>query len=146
MFTGKSCKLFQVLLMVIFLSGCAKVAHLDQLLTIKAYSDNKDLQEKFILQQNQNFKKLLAAVKDGTLEPGTTHRVILKEFGAPILSRLTAADGKDLDVWLYRYATEYFNSEKVYLYFDQEGKLVKWDLVTPSPKEKSSGETQNKES
>ena len=57
----------RILLSVILLfslTGCAKIAHLPQLLTLKAIGDNKELQKQYVKRENQNFEKLLEAVKN----------------------------------------------------------------------------------
>ncbi len=110
------------------LTGCAKLEHLDQLLIIKDYSASKDLQRKEVNTQNKNFEKLLASLQEGNFSQRFSNKKKIKEeFGAPVISRGEERNGKEYEVWLYRYPTRYNDSPKVYFYFDQEGQLK--DLV-----------------
>ena len=111
-----------VLLMT--LTGCAKLEHLDQLLTIKDYSENKEWQQEQVDEGNKNFDKLLASLAEGNFSQRFPNKKKIKaEFGAPVISRGEERNGKEYEVWLYRYPTRYNDSPKVYFYFDQEGQL-----------------------
>ena len=116
------------------LCGCAKLAHLQQLLTIKAYSDNKDMQEQFVLKQNERFDKLLEIAQQQGLEGYPTKTSFLKEFGPPVFTRKIIRQNKPLEEWLYRHATEYWDGAKVYLYFDDKDHLEDWEYVVPPKK------------
>lgn len=121
--------LITICLILVPLSGCSKIAHLDQLLRLKGYSDNKDQQEDFVKSQNQNFEKLLTAVRQNDVARYQDKRGVLKAFGTPVFSRYLVINGRSYEVWLYRYTTQFFGSEKVYLYFDLKGKLHSYDYT-----------------
>jgi len=73
---------------------------------------------------------LLDIVKSGELiNQCENKKDVVKKFGEPIYVKDVSKDGKEMKAWLYRYATRYFNSEKVYLYFDLEGKLLESEHV-----------------
>ncbi len=128
---------------LIIFSGCAKLAHLEQLLTLKAVSDNRDYQAQYVEEQNKKFEALLAAVKNNSLLENYPHKkMIVKNFGEPVFSREVEHKGQSLELWLYRYATQYFGSEKVYLYFDETGKLL--DFGHFIPPENQTAQNQNK--
>ncbi len=117
---------------VIFLTaGCAKVAHMDQLLTLKSYSDNKEAQEKFVAAQDRNFEKLLEHLTGQEGLRLETRRQVTRKFGPPVFVRTVFQKGRHNELWLYRRAVGYFDVEKVYLTFDGEGRLVRWDHVRP---------------
>ena len=129
-------------LILSYLPGCAKLAHLEQLLTLKAVSDNRDAQKKFVEEQNKRFEELLEIVKKDSLRNYPDKKSILKNFGEPVFTRDIVRHGQPLELWLYRYATKYFGSEKVYLYFDETGKLV--DFGHFIPPENQTAQNQNK--
>ena len=114
-------------LLVLSLTGCAKLAHMQELLRLKDYSDNKEVQAKYVKEQDRKFEQLLAAVRESKIESYQNKKNFLAEFGNPVFSRQVTHAGKTMDMWLYRYTTKYFSSEKVYLYFDQAGKLQDWE-------------------
>lgn len=122
-----------ILSVIFLLSGCAKIAHLEQLLTIKAVSDNRDQQALFVEAQNQNFEKLLATVKSNQADPLVTIKVFTRDYGQPVFRRPAACGEQTCEEWLYRRATEYFNGEKVYVFFDLSGHLHHWDYFVPTP-------------
>lgn len=113
----------------LFLVGCAKLAHLQQLLTLKAYSQNKDLQAEHVNAQDERFEELLEVVKTDSLDQYPDKRSFLKAFGDPIFLKKVVREDTPLDLWLYRYAAQLKGSEKVYLYFDESGKLHDWKHV-----------------
>ena len=118
------------ILLVFLLSGCAKLAHMQELLVLKRYSENKDVQARYVDEQDQKFKELLNVVQNGEIEEYATQKKIQRFFGDPVFVKKITKDEKDLELWLYRYAVRYFDSPKVYLYFD-EGKLYDWERYAP---------------
>ena len=69
-------------------------------------------------------------VQNGEIEEYATQKKIQRFFGDPVFVKKITKDEKDLELWLYRYAVRYFDSPKVYLYFD-EGKLYDWERYAP---------------
>jgi len=116
------------------LQGCAKVAHLQELLTLKAASDNGEEQKQFVVAQDKRFESLLEKVKNNQLGEYTNRKSIYRAFGEPIFVKEIQRDGQLQEQWLYRYATKFFDSPKVYLYFDPAGKLIDWQYVEPPDK------------
>jgi len=104
-------------------TGCAKVANLNELLTLKGVADSQTAMAKDVEATNKRFDALVAAVKSGAIEKYATQEKVKKQFGVPILEDQRVTDTETVHVWMYRNATEFFGSDKVYLYFDQSGKL-----------------------
>ena len=115
---------------VFFLSGCSAVSHLDELLTLKAVGNEQTQMDNQVERQNKLFKILVEAVQKETFPQNYPTKVkIVKKFGEPIFSRPEKKNDQDLELCLYRKATEYFDSDKVYLYFDSSGNLVSREYV-----------------
>ena len=111
-------------------AGCAKLAHLQELLTLQGFSQDRDGQDLYTERQNENFEKLLAVAKNNSLGQFSSRRSILRAFGKPILkSRVLRDDGQTQERWLYRYPARPFGSPKVYVYFDKKGKLIEWQYL-----------------
>lgn len=104
--------------------GCAKVQHLDQLLTLKGLADEQAMLGRYVEAQDQKFELMIEEVKAGTLDQYLNKRKILKVFGDPIYIKHVSKNDRELESWLYRYSTEFFDSEKIYLYFDSDNNLV----------------------
>ncbi|MFA5088561.1 MAG: hypothetical protein WC552_05955, partial [Candidatus Omnitrophota bacterium] len=105
---------------VVLTGGCAKLTHLPQLLTIQAISDNKDLQTEYVRRQDESFERLREAVKNGSVARYPDQQSFLRDFGEPIFAKEITRNGQSFSKWLYRYSVRCFNSEKIYLYFDQD--------------------------
>ncbi|MBI5415471.1 MAG: hypothetical protein HZA29_01515 [Candidatus Omnitrophica bacterium] len=115
-------RIFLLMFIVVLLTGCAKLQYMDQLLTLKAVSDEQTQMGKEIERQDARFERLVAAVEEGSIGKYKDQKSVQHSFGDPVY--VTQADG--LDVWVYRYAAQFFDSPKVYLYWDQSGQLVQW--------------------
>lgn len=127
--TGWMRKIIMIVLGCAAISGCAKVSHMDQLLTLKGMADEQAGLNRYVEEQNANFDRLLAEVKAGTLEQYGNKREIRRIFGEPIFARSDAESEQKTETWLYRYATQYFGADKVYLYFDSDGVLVRTEYI-----------------
>ncbi len=122
-------KRFSMLVVILLFScGCAKLSHLQELLTLKGLSDNQDDLNRYVEKQDKKFDQLLAVVKAWRLNEFSDKKSFLKEFGDPVLTKKL---DNGTEQWLYRYTAKLFGSEKVYLYFDNSGKFVDYKHVTP---------------
>ena len=114
-----------ILLGGIFASGgCAKLEHMDQLLTLQDLSREKDRMDTYVEAHDKRFKALVEAYQNQTLGRYKNKNRILRKFGEPVYKDQVDKEGRSLDLWVYRYAVKYIDSDKVYLYFDAKGDLV----------------------
>jgi len=97
---------------------------MDQLLTLKNLADEQGQLNDYIKEQDQKFERLVDEIRMGQLDHYADKSEIVKVFGDPIYVRTVVKNGQELESWLYRYSTEFFGAEKVYLYFDRSGELV----------------------
>lgn len=115
-----------LLIFLLLFCGCAKLANLQELLTLKDYSDAGEQTDKYIEKQNKCFESLITAVSDNSIKQFMTKRAVVKKFGPPILREPAVVNNQDAERWLYRYPVKFMNSDKVYLYFDVKDDLVEW--------------------
>jgi len=121
-----------LLLLVLFFSGCAQaqmLPHLDEAMALRSFGAEKDRQHKYVRNADAQFDKLLAAVQSGDIKKYGTKENIVKAFGEPILTRDIVIDGLPSTYCLYRYAIASKAKQRVYLYFDNKGLLVKWEQI-----------------
>ena len=111
---------------LLLLAGCAKLQHMDQLLTLKAVSDEQGQMGKEIKHQDAKFERLVAEVREGSISKYKSQKNVTRQFGAPVFIEKIAENGRPLEVWVYRYAAQFFDSPKVYLYWNKSGELVQW--------------------
>jgi hypothetical protein len=126
------CPVIFVFVSFLLCSGCSVLKHKDQLLTLRAYSRNKEEKDAWVADQDRRFELLLEKVRAGEVVTGTPQTWFLDLFGEPVLRRDAAKDGQREERWLYRYATRFFESPKVYLSFDAKGRLWVMEYI-PSP-------------
>lgn len=105
--------------------GCAKLAHMDELLTLQSLSDNQDAQKRYLEKEEQKFQNLLADVREEKLYTGQSKFNIISTYGKPILVSEVKDDPLIKEELMYRHPGQLFGSEKVFLYFDQRHRLVK---------------------
>jgi len=104
------------------LSGCTIVKHLDQLQMMAAFSRDKNEQHSLIENTDKNYDALAAVVASGKLKEYPDQTAILLNFKEPI----TKTDMNDGTVrWLYRHSIPQKAKDKIYLFFDAKGKLIK---------------------
>ena len=116
-------------LMLLCLSGCAPLEHLDQLAVMGEYSREKDNQCRLVASINDHYDALTRAIAQGSISYYKDKSSFVNAFGGPILKR----DWNDgAQQWLYRYAILSTAHDKVYVYFDNHNHLVKWEKV-PCP-------------
>jgi len=107
--------------------GCAVAQYAEQIRTLQAVDASQQDISKFIKRQERLFHLLLEDVKGGRLKPGITKKYVINTYSNPVLSReITGALGTEEEL-LYRHPTQYFSSDKIYLYFDSSGKLMRWE-------------------
>ncbi len=127
-------KLLFILPLVIAVSGCAKLAHISELLTLKGVSDEQKRNDNLVKAYDTKFFKLLEAQKNNQLT-NETKKSILAKYVKPIYTETVELDGQPVDRWIYRQYVKYFYTDQVHLYFDADGKLIKSEYVPAPQKE-----------
>ena len=122
-----------ILLIFVFLifgiSGCTVVSNLDQITTLQGYSSEKEAQHKDVKIVKVHYDALTKAIDQGQINDFKDQASFIHAFGDPILKKeMNDGTGR----WLYRYAIFRLAKDKVYVYFDRDGKLVKWEKMACS--------------
>jgi hypothetical protein len=116
-----------LILMVLGLSGCTILENLDELEVMGQYSRESDDQHRLVKTINDHYDALTKAIAQGHMSDYKDEVSFVHSFGAPILKKDLSGGGQR---WLYRYAIYRFAKDKVYVYFDHNGQLVKWEKVS----------------
>lgn len=112
------------------MTGCTQVKqlqNLDPLLTLKDFSDEKDEQAKWVEGELVKFHKLIASIDDGSIKKYTTQESIRQEFGEPVVIDHLREKDTTLERWLYRHPIQKLATERVYFYFDTDGRFVRFE-------------------
>ena len=111
-------------LILFSVSGCFFLP--ESLKTLKSIGDSQDEISAYLAKQLKLFNQLLVDLKNEAIEPGISKKRFIRIYGEPILSK-EVSEPSGGTILLYRHPTEYFKSDRVYLYFDQKEKLVRWE-------------------
>jgi hypothetical protein len=128
-------KLFCLFLILVLFPGCAKLTHMNELMTLKDLSEEQDAQQRYVAGRNEQFARLLKEMKEQGLEHYKDQRGIVRAFGEPVFKDEVPRNGEIFSRWLYRGQTDYFNPEKAYLYFNPHGQLAAWEYIPPPGQE-----------
>ncbi len=112
-------------LMLLVCSGCSIIGHLDQLSTMGEFAREKSDEKKIIDQAKSNYDALVVAINTNQMNSYANQVDIRNKFGDPITIKDIEVNGKKQQQWMYRYALIREAKDKVYLYFDDQGKLIK---------------------
>jgi hypothetical protein len=124
-------RIFLIFVSVFFLFGCTIIKYKDELLTLKRLGADQAKQEQFLIQQEKKFQLLLSDIKKGVLKKSFSRREILSRYGEPISMKKIENDFNISEQFVYRHPEQFFGSEKVYLFFDKNSKLIKWLYQPP---------------
>ena len=94
--------------------------------TLKSVGDSQDEISAYLAKQLRLFNQLLIDLDDEAIEPGISKERFMRIYGEPILSK-EVSEPSGGTMFLYRHPTEYFTSDRVYFYFDQEENLSNWE-------------------
>lgn len=111
-----------LLFLLVVVGGCAKF---QALMTLKSVGDSQSEIERYLAKQEKLFNNLVRDVKENALRPGISKSQFLKTYGEPIIVSRQQSLAQQERLF-YRHPTEYFTSDRVYVYFD-DGKLVRWE-------------------
>ncbi len=114
------------LLSLVCIYGCISREEIRGLKTLSRYSKSQEGNEKFVEVQEEKFENLLDDYKNDRLKKGLSQRYIFRNYGEPVSSRMVEDDPLIKERLVYRYPMEFFGSEKMYLFFDEDKKLIDW--------------------
>jgi hypothetical protein len=104
----------------IFLTACAKAP---ALMTLRRLGKNQAHIERYLDKQEAQFQKLIEDLKAQKLEKGISKSSFERLYGQPIIDRQWQERGRES---IYRHPTNYFTSDKLYVYFDHTRSLSHW--------------------
>ena len=119
-----------------FSCGMEVMEHREELGTLKEQSGDEDQKGKIAKEHDAAFKKIEAALIAKEIKTGISSKQIQSRYGSPS----TSSPEGDGQRWLYRSLKGGFlNRPWVFLYFDKNGLLLRWDCGhTPACPEFSS--------
>ncbi len=116
-----------LLLVLLGLSGCTIISNLDEISTLRDYSREKEGQHHLVKSINDHYDVLTKVIAKGHISEYKDEASFVYSFGEPILKKDLSDGGQR---WLYRYAIYKFAKDKVYVYFDRDGRMIKWEKLS----------------
>lgn len=120
-----------ILCVAVIFSGCAKLQHLDQLLTLKSVADEQGRMDKFVTDYDGRVEQLFREIKQGNIKK-YNKTSILKSFHEAIEEKTLERDGKKVEIWMYRYSVKYFDSPRAEITFDDKGEIIDAVIIDPT--------------
>ncbi|MGE0267976.1 MAG: hypothetical protein AB7S78_05935 [Candidatus Omnitrophota bacterium] len=120
-------KRFTIVIAVV-LTGCAKLGHMPQLITLKKLSDDQTVTDQYVDGQEERFKRMRQEMDAGSFGRYTDKNQILAEFGEPVFIKVPEQGSGNAEMWMYRRPVNYSDSDKVFIYFDGKGQLLSYKL------------------
>lgn len=121
-----------LLFAAVMLGGCTQIQmlpYLDQVLRLQELGREKDNQHKYVEGVDARFDKLQAQVKSGEVKKYKAEKDVVKAFGPPVLSGSVEQEGRTLKKSLYRYAIFSKGPHKVYVYYDERGRVERFESL-----------------
>lgn len=81
----------------------------------------------YVKSQREGFLRLRQDILGEKLSAGISKQEITTQYGEPICCFPTA-ENKQKQECLYRLPLEFFSTNKIYLYFDKDNRLISWIL------------------
>ena len=107
----------------LLLSGCALSQHSEELGTLLSQSREEALKERDLNLEDAHYQKVLSGIQKGQIKPGLSQDEIVKKIGKPVV----VLNEGGAEEWLYKARNpSWFKADKIYLFFDPEGRLVRW--------------------
>lgn len=119
------------------LAGCTQLKqlqHLDPLLTLKDFSDEREGQAQWVEEKTKKFEELLAAVQEGSISKTETKESLSERFEQPIVIDHVNDQGYPVERWLYRHPIQKLAADRVYFYFNADGRFLRFERVPPAEK------------
>ena len=114
------------------IAGCsAPVRQVSTLNMLAGLGRDDKLKQQAVDLETVNFKRVKRSIETGRIEPGISKRAAISRFGQPIL----VFSEEEPERWAYKPANAgWVGGEKIYLYFDAQGNLSKWEYIEADSK------------
>ena len=118
--------------LIFILQGCCLMPEYAPLMNLKNLEDNRAQMNKDIKEKESLYKKLELDLKDNRLKRGISRQKIILRYSEPVFSRPVESSLGAGEALIYCHPTAYFSSDMIYLYLDDKGNLVSWE-IKPAP-------------
>jgi hypothetical protein len=97
--------------------------------SLMTFAGDRDAMIREYKKETSKYHKIKQAVSEEHLEVGETTDDISKKYGDPVV--VVSESGDDVLRWVYKPGEDsFFKGEKIYLFFDQAGRLMDWQVIS----------------
>ena len=93
-------------------------------------AQNQREAERYVDESADNFSRMQRDIEQAGLQKGISEKEITSKYGEPIFCRTTLEKEGEVRC-LYRHPIRFFNTDEVYLYFDNSKMLDCWESSHP---------------
>jgi hypothetical protein len=111
-----------------FLSGCAYLTHLKEVIFLKDLESNQKQMQAALDKEEELYSKLKADIDSGTLKKLTKKRAIVHLYGEPVLCQPPETQDGIKEVCIYRKPTGGLFGAVILLNFDAQDRLCSWQF------------------
>jgi len=107
------------------ISGCtgAKGAGISTLMEV---GRSEAYKQKALKQETASFNRVKKYIGKNRIKKGISKKAAMRKFGKPVLM----TPKEDYEKWVYKPSdSNWFGGEKIYLFFDKDNKLIRWQVV-----------------
>lgn len=127
---GKEYRLFSfflIFIVVISICGCVGLGEkIEGMQTLIELGKSEKYKEQILRQETINFRRAKRYIQGKARKEELSKDIALSKFGEPVLVFYETEGEK----WVYKAGNKnWFNAEKIYLFFDTEGRLTNWECL-----------------
>lgn len=109
--------------------GCTVMKYSEGIGTLQDLSRAGEEIETYLVSQEEGFCRLQQDAASGVFPDNISKTEAIAVYGEPVFSRPVDDIAGAGEVLLYRHPTDFFGSDRFYLYFDSEKQLTSWEHV-----------------
>jgi hypothetical protein len=116
-----------IIILSISLSGCASSkVNISGVRLLAQLGKNDKAKQRAERQETLNFQRVKTCLDKNKMKKGISSRQAIKRFGEPVV---VLAETKG-EKWIYKSSgVDWLGGEKIYLFFDREGRLTGWEYI-----------------
>jgi hypothetical protein len=118
-----------LILFIIFIfvsGGCAILEHKEQISVLQGIEKSQKDIDDYMSKQTRGFNMLRYDIDNNRLTAGVSEGYVTAKYGDPVFDKAAEKNTAETRRLFYRDPLDYFSRDRMYLYFDEDGKLTGW--------------------
>lgn len=108
--------------------SCTPLCHADGIGTLMQVGSSMDDAEKTLAKETAQYEKVKAGFEGGEINKGLAKDAVIKKYGPPQVAFKDSLTKRDK--WVYKPgSSNYFEGEKIYIFFDGQGLIDEAQLI-----------------